>query len=187
MAVKNNDIYFAGHERPITGGPTLAMYWKNGAGFALDTLQSDATTIAVTGQDVYVGGYDNNQSMVWKNGATTSFRYGVNALYASSDDIYIAGFSSYWKNDVMTTINDPSAIFKSITISGENIYCAGSTGNAPVSAGISSIPTAAYWINGKPYYVGRGQINSITSSWEAIFTWRVIYAGSNAACRGLRD
>jgi len=62
------------------GGVTVPGYWKNGAWVGLSPLSAakstGVTSLAVSGTDVYAGGYSNNASNVvvpgyWKNGTWT--------------------------------------------------------------------------------------------------------------------
>lgn len=72
ITTNGTDVYIAGftNVRPLSPlTPQQAAYWKNGT-FVSIPGGSTATAIAVSGSDVYVLGIDNNNNnVVWKNGA----------------------------------------------------------------------------------------------------------------------
>jgi len=125
----NNDIYISGDDQT---GSNHAMYWKNGTQVM---LASGATTtcIAVSGNDVYVGGMisngTHNVAVYWKNGVQVSLTDGVtdaevNGIAIVGNDVYACGYRTnsptqnplypdanqwpvYWKNGVQVVLADP--------------------------------------------------------------------------------
>src|SRR5664279_4263391 len=162
-------IYIAGAD--ISNTP---KYWKNGSGVSLPMSSGHnggvATSIFVTGTDVYVGGYDliNGSSALprcWKNGTplTVSLSTGnisgglpvvigyVYSLFVSGTDVYLAGSQApftgnqvvtYWKNGAPFPLTDGTTVAeaKSVFISGNDVYLAGYIQGSATSA--------YYWKNG---------------------------------------
>jgi len=79
-----------------------------------------ATSIFVSGSDVYVAGYEtlNNYTYAtyWKNGVATNLTSNIyseaSSIYVSGSDVYVAGFevingikyAVYWKNGAATKL-----------------------------------------------------------------------------------
>lgn len=82
VIVVGNDVYVAGYEQEDynAGGPTYAKYWKNGVSVKLSTVSSNAISIAVFDNDVYISGWENNGTVdvakYWKNGTAVSLTDG---------------------------------------------------------------------------------------------------------------
>jgi hypothetical protein len=125
--VDGNDVYVAGYDRDV------AMYWKNGAPVALTdgTHHAEAWSIAVSGTDVHVAGWEYKTTQI---DPTHTFTTPV---------------AKYWKNAVPTELSDPLAfgIAHSIFLSGNDIYVTGNTcqENEPPGCDL-----ATYWKNGIP-------------------------------------
>jgi hypothetical protein len=94
IAVKGNDVYVAGYiyngnwNTPIMQDYRLphATLWKNGIPQTLSqTAESSSTTnIALSGNDVYVGGYEGPDSVAtlyWKNGAPVRFKFAAPTMF----------------------------------------------------------------------------------------------------------
>jgi hypothetical protein len=117
------DVYVAGHER-IDGIP-IACYWKNGEKVTLRTPKaySQATGIAVSGNDVYVSGTEKTPGgswniCYWKNTEKTPLTGGntdaeSTGIAVSGSDVYVAGWEKnatgkkvacYWKNTEKTPL-----------------------------------------------------------------------------------
>ncbi len=125
IAVSGNDVYVAGYD--FNGLPAnlnilwtpryVAKYWKNGTEIILKdgTNGIYTTAIAISGNDVYVAGYDN-VAKYWKNGTEVILTDGsrATAIAISGNDVYVAGVGvggwKYWKNGVSTAISDASNI-----------------------------------------------------------------------------
>ena len=132
--------------------PTI---WKNGIEQKLTDGASNAfaNSVYVTGNDVYVAGFEGNVAIVWKNGEAqkltgnrlTSTR--ATSIFVSGNDVYVAGIESvrdvvpssgrgmgsviyaavFWKNGIVQYLTDGTygADAASIFISGNDIYVAG--------------------------------------------------------------
>jgi hypothetical protein len=68
ICVSGSDVYAAGCE--IRDNGFVAMLWKNGIPQSLgkETVPSEASSVFVFGNDVYVAGYAEEAAAVWKNG-----------------------------------------------------------------------------------------------------------------------
>jgi hypothetical protein len=115
-------VYVAGREFTTSNNDAklVACYWKNGERIALTRGNTDAWAygIAVSGNDVYVAGYERNSSGInvacyWKNGQQiiltrgNTRHTGTRAIIVSGNDVYVAGYDKnssgtdifcYWKN-----------------------------------------------------------------------------------------
>lgn len=163
-------VYVAGTEIN-SGGKNVAMYWKNDSAVKLTDGSRDAVARAVfvTGNDVYVAGYQDKSGSVlniatyWKNGTAyplnvtgTGGTFDVaNSVFVSGNDVYAAGIeraangndvAKYWKNGTPVPLTDGSkdADAQSIFIDGIDVYVAGSE-NKSVTGSKSF---AKYWKNG---------------------------------------
>ncbi len=143
------NVYIAGSESRGTVG--VATYWKNGVATHLTdgTKGAVAHAIAVNGNDVYVGGIEQDAPSgdiiikYWKNGIPTPLSTGPLAEFGSmtvvGNDVYIVGSEAenngrvikYWKNGVETRITDGTyyAHAYGIAVSGNDVYIVGSDGS----------------------------------------------------------
>ena len=164
IVVYNNDVYVSGYEGGASSSKQ-AKYWKNGTVVNLAANATEfslATSIAVTGTDVYVTVNIYNPSphaTIFKNGVLTDLSAGfttsaANAVLLNGADVYVAGMHSstvakYWKNGVATILPSTAALSEtaafSIFISGTDIYAAGFE---KTPAGQGNIEVAKYWKNG---------------------------------------
>ena len=140
LAVSNNDTYMTGW-----GVPSIATYWKNENPIRLTppysppalNILATATSIAVSGNDVYVsgaqqeqlspvGGWSNMIAEYWKNGNQVKLTDASKNTYTSSiavsgTDVYVAGsdieympgtdvagVAKYWKNGTLVNLTDGS-------------------------------------------------------------------------------
>lgn len=149
LAFGGTDFYAAGFDS------MQACYWKNGGlidlGIVSGYYASGGTSIAISGNDVYVGGFlVTNTTYIdvpgfWKNGtwnpmatldATKSDK--VNAVAISGSDVYTGGVdidssgvaeSGYWKNGTWNTLaaidSTKDCQVVSIVVSGSDIYIGG--------------------------------------------------------------
>lgn len=127
------DVYFAG-----TDGTSAAL-WKNGVETIL-APNATADAVAVSGSDVYVGGwvkspgtppYGGSTATIWKNGVAT-------ALTSS-------GFSQV----------------NGLTLANGNVYAVGSSFVAA-----SNAPLATVWTNGQASYLSDGNYPNISSAYN---------------------
>jgi len=89
-------VYVAGSESTAnpTVGKSVAKYWKNGIAMNLSngSTSAHASCIAVSGNDIYVAGYESNASndiaTYWKNGIPVFLTEGSKTAGAGS--IFIA-------------------------------------------------------------------------------------------------
>ncbi len=106
-----------------------------------------ATSICVSGNDVYVSGNDSTLLLkYWKNGNSVnllnqSFPYATtSAIYVSGSDVYVTGFyytsfmlpplGGYWKNGVEVKLNTTNAEtgisnILPLYVSANDVYVAG--------------------------------------------------------------
>ena len=140
LAVSNNDVFMAGW-----GPRAEATYWKNENRIALTpaynppnlNILATATSIAVSGNNVYVsgsqyeqlsatGGWSNVFAEYWKNGNQVKLTDGSKDTYTTSiavsgADVYVAGsdiayvngadvtgVAKYWKNGTLVNLTDGS-------------------------------------------------------------------------------
>ena len=103
MVVHNNDLYIAGSDNG-------AVYWKNNNEIRLPG--NNASSIFVSGNDVYVAGAHDSKAVYWKNGTEVALvstkvygDYGsiaANSIFVQGNDVYVAGYDGpnavYWKN-----------------------------------------------------------------------------------------
>jgi hypothetical protein len=136
----------------------VATYWENETAYSLTNgaANTGATSVAVNGNDVYVGGWDNslplgNNGIYWKNKVEDNPGiYGpVVAVVPSGTDIYTLGLSytgwNYWKNGSATSISDTTSSFHvtGMAVNGSDVFISGYS--API---YSTRENAQYWKNG---------------------------------------
>ena len=167
------DVYVGGNSGGDYPNDRVAVYWKNGKMVPLSTKRSEVTSIAVAGNDVYMGGYyciddvsmmqaDGDMSVpragYWKNCkwvglSNTKYGSSVRAIFVSGNDVYACGrvrnredviLRGYWKNGKWLGLgNVKDASFVAISIFV--------SGNDVYVGGYSKnnvgIFTACYWKN----------------------------------------
>lgn len=127
---------------------------------------SQASSLAVTGTNVYVAASDGKFAAYWKDGVETKLPStgkgeGIgNAITIFNGDVYIGGsdstFAVYWKNgtEVFLPRSAPgSGTVTSIVVSGGSVYAAGSDGTFP-----------AYWKDGVETKLPSDGISAYASS-----------------------
>lgn len=115
--------------------------------------------------DVYVGGQKNNQACYWKNNQVVFLDNGINSsadtIFVANNDVHVLGKRYgdnwitdylYWKNDVLTNLNEtfetPDQMVISITgmdVVGDDVYFVGYTKNPLITAEFYDL---VYWKNG---------------------------------------
>ena len=204
------DVYVAGADSVFESGGLFSTYgiptyWKNGipvnytdGTIGYNGTSGEATSIAVSGNDVYMTGYKrfcvsrscNDHGMFWKNGISVSLdlpNY-PGSLTVSNNDIYIAGSSlyldgtggnaAYLKNEVKIELPSGSAgsISTAIAVSGNDVYVAGIgiTGNV---------------YNGKQKYIAKywknGNAINLTDGTKGAKAWSIAVSGNDAYITGM--
>lgn len=180
-------VYAAGLEAN-DAGLEIAKYWKDGRVNVLGagTNGSRATSIAVSGTDVYVAGIEgngtNDVAKYWKNGVAVDLTDGTQRGYATSvfvsgTDVYVAGgeqaplsntVAKYWKNGTPVVLPDSGqgALAQSIFVVGNDVYVAGWQGKVTQLDPTNTLHTqvAIYWKNGVPTELTDGRSLSVAYS-----------------------
>lgn len=117
VATSGQDVYIVGYY--YDGLFNQAVYWKNNTKYDLSGNNTQANSIFVSGNNIYIGGINDNKACFWVNNNRTdatplecmnSMCY---SIYVLKNDIYITGWYStltshsacYWKNNVRTDLN----------------------------------------------------------------------------------
>lgn len=170
------------------GSHDVALYWKNGVKHVL-TPQSDyglmesliATSIVISGNDVFIGGSEDRIAKYWKNGVVheltdSTENAWVNAIAVSQGNVYAAGGyashysigdldAAYWKNGTrMTAESSVSSLIRDISISNGDVYAVGYNE-------ISGERKPVYWKN--------GILNNISYEGEGILTASGIHVNNS--------
>jgi len=171
IAVASGDVYVIGTEnRGQTDADyaTKALIWKNGKRSELrtpETIYEEATSVFVSGEDVYVAGSyvptdgEKKIGVVWKNGDPFIVTDGKEIttfadVFVLGDDVYTAGhenvqggiISKYWKNGKAVTLSttDVTTYAKSMVVDGADVYVLGYVDN------LSTVGRSlTLWKNGK--------------------------------------
>jgi hypothetical protein len=116
--VSGSDVYAAGWVGAAfceEDNANRATLWKNGAVEWQSLNKSDAYSVFVSGNDVYVAGcetYSTSEAVLWKNGTIQRLALGENYVYARSvfvhgGDVYVGGYKGtvanyarLWKNGI---------------------------------------------------------------------------------------
>jgi hypothetical protein len=135
-------IYVSGTQRQ-TGGINEAVYWKNGLLVELSkNLESSATNIVVSGNDVYVAGKIGSWVGYWKNGVFDSLADDENAtvqIVVFGNDVYVTSYSQsgqyhysgVYKNGIYTEVvpGDTRLGLTSIAVGNQGVLLGGFEAN----------------------------------------------------------
>ena len=168
----NGNVYVAGNTD--SSYPTVFL-WKDGAEQNLGS--GVANSVYVSGNDVYVAGYEGSNAVLWKNGARNTLGAGrAFSVVVSGNDVYVAGYTgSYnyravvWKNSAANDLG--AGIARSVFVSGNVVYAAGDNG-------ASSSPYGILWENGVARNLSMSSANSVFVSGYEVYV--AGYEGSNA-------
>ncbi len=156
VSIIGSDIYAAGGiVTPPPPGVSAAYtayaakFWKNAVLVPIQDLASTRTnsswisSMAVSGTDVYLVGYNATGAAYWKNGIPTNLftgsqnSYELTGVYAVGSDFYICGYSTfnspsneiavYWKNGNPIKLSDgkKEEYAMGITVVGNDVYVCG--------------------------------------------------------------
>ncbi|MCU0382857.1 MAG: hypothetical protein MUF68_02215 [Cyclobacteriaceae bacterium] len=168
FTVLGNDLYACGRLSNSITKTFFPVYWKNGNSIQLSAPNSDlnttATKIKVSGNDVYVSGYGDyinaaikDEAILWKNGVKTVLPSNGHAraenVILHGNDVYVVGWSSdeiggvehatYWKNGVKTVLDNStkfSGLYDLAISSKGEVYAIGYLGDNE---------NGAMWVDGK--------------------------------------
>lgn len=166
MAISGSDIYMTA---TVSDGVHYnGGYYKNGqySKIAPDTITTDLLGIAVSGQDVLLGGIESSGltptiAKYWLNGEGHNLTDGTKNAFVfgvsfSGSDIYVLGgefdastkhcIAKYWKNGVAHIVSDTTGvnIATHIAFSGNDVYIAGFGYEGPI---FSATRAAKFWKN----------------------------------------
>jgi hypothetical protein len=177
---KEDIVYVAGVEKVGDAlQPYVAKYWRNGVAHKLTDGTKDAlaNTVYIDGDDVYVGGAEENNArltyaIIWKNGkrihltdsASTTTNSQVNDIIVANNDVYAAGshtadgfiYAVYWKNEEMVILGKSKKYITTtaLAIDGENVHVVG------IETTEDKKNIARYWINGVVSALPGGEVAS---------------------------
>lgn len=208
LVVSNNDTYMAGWGP----GGMPATYWKNENPIELTprynpttlTIRATTTSTAISGNDVYVAGYQSEElssvggfsnvfAMYWKNGNPVKLTDGSKDANATSiavagNDVYVAGVevngsvnkAMYWKNGNRVNLTDGStnAEANSIVVSDADVYVAGTQWDGTLISGARN-GVAKYWKNGHEVRLTDGSKYAEAKS--------IVVSGSDVYVAGFED
>lgn len=214
--IPDKDIYVCGNL--LTQSSTRAVYWKNGSVIKLGdpNINTAANAIFVNGNDIYIAGYEQvnnkNKAVYWKNGNMVVLDDGMAMdIAVQNNDIYVSGhfdnyvydiytppvmIASYWKNGVITKLQNPIADNSNggpnsdaltVAVSGNNVhvggYGSGAYGGGPY--------VAVYWKNTvptqlTPYFAGFGNLEAKSMIKDLVLEGDDVYtAGSIMPATGI--
>jgi len=191
IAVSGSDVY--------AGSTPSGYYWKDGQRVSLPD-GGYVAGITVSGNDVYMAGYDNNgaEAVYWKNGQKVVLAGNTNALTGcvatgiavSGNDVYACGSLSnpyvdtnvpeyctavYWKNGQRITLSSQSVAYTTgIAVHGSDVYVCGNL--LPTT---NMMQTAVYWKNGQQITLAQ---NDITTGINAVTTGIAVFGNDVYVC-----
>jgi len=147
VQVNSTGVYACGSLYNQSTSRNTPVYWKNGTINILPGNNAIATSIFISGNDVYVGGYFMDtvgmlvyRPLIWKNGQiyyqNPSLQAQINSIFVSGSDVYAAGTitdstsnnngPAYWKNNVPTILNVDGGTANHIFVKNGDVYVSGS-------------------------------------------------------------
>jgi hypothetical protein len=189
----NDDVYVVGYNNNNYPTPSVARLWINGVAQDLTdgTKPAEAYSVYVSGNDVYVAGYEGNVAMLWKNGVAQDLTDGTkpataNAVYVSGSDVYVVGVEDgvvmLWKNSVAQSLTNKTvwAKVRSVFVSGNDVYVVGTAELNVVKLwknGVAQNLPASYgvvYVSGSDVYMADGGLwknNVLQYNLTGEFTW----------------
>lgn len=175
IAVSGNNVYVVGQFMNGRLDSSTVMIWVNGVAQSLTCYPfSYATSVAISGSDVFVGGTSTtsigwgNADTYWKDGmpvylAVNGASSQINALAFSGNDLIATGTigvpsplgsysAAWWKNGTrmpMTGFSENNYA-NGIAVNGQDVYISGGTNTE------SANDRAVYWKNGIPVLLKNG-------------------------------
>ncbi len=161
VASSGSDVYICGGSG-IFDWQESPCYWKNGISKLLSTPGNSpgysAVDIAVSGNDVYIAGTDQEGSAYWKNGVRVALQ--MNAY--KEDDAY------------------PTAI----AVSGNDVYVAGNSSVSSGPEGVTNIDQrACYWKNGVQYELK--DTGNFNDEYDILYASSIAISGDDVYIGGL--
>lgn len=164
VAVSASTIAFTATKYELLWSHYAARYWKNGVAATVGSYAT-ANAVAVSGNDVYVAGWEWTTNggwaaKYWKNGqevllGSATHESVANAIVVVGTDVYVAGtdgnVAKYWKNGqaVSLTNGASQAYAASIAVVGTDVYVAGGEFQG-------TYYIAKYWKNGQEVQLSNG-------------------------------
>jgi len=157
MAVQGADVYASGYSSvpalpPTYSPPQHAQYWKNGQLIFRESEVSNALSIFIYQDDIYMAGllYSpgglTSIACYWKNGQRVNLTDGngtaiARSIFVTDRHVYVAGMindqSVYWKDgDAIFMTTGTYSMANSIFVQGNDVHVAGYEHGHP-----------AYWKN----------------------------------------
>ncbi len=160
VCVQDVNTYACGSIYTPGKGSYYAVYWVNEAIKPLPSGPGNATSIAISGNDVYVGGYLtdtlsslNSFPVIWKNGNIifTDTAHGqINSIYINGNDVYAAGSLNtnttvpvLWKNGIPTILYANGGNANHVFVKNGDVYVSGDAYYAATAKDIAMV-----WKNG---------------------------------------
>ncbi len=163
IAVSGSDVFVVGHAYEPSPLSHSVMMWKNNSNvnvIASGASGYEGAAIAISGSDVYVGGQENSNGAIWKNGTALTLNNSggcyITGVAVDGTDVYAVGYTNsptrirYWKNGNSADIATAGTTFaNAIAIANGDVYIAGSDYSG-------SKIIAKYWKNGVAVTLGDG-------------------------------
>jgi hypothetical protein len=159
MTVAEDDVYISGYSSsvppspPTYVAPQYAQYWKNGQLIFRESVVSNALSIFVHQNNIYMAGLlylpGNLTSIAcyWKNGQRVDLTDGTGvamarSVFVTGTNVYVAGMIDnqvvYWKDGVVIPLTTPGtySMANTIFVHGTDVHVGGYENGYP-----------AYWKN----------------------------------------